>query len=1015
MIDMTIDIVSDVVLKARSDLRTFAEYCWGFKNTWFHNKWYQTIQDYSVDSGLIIAPRNSAKSTCWGRVSPLWLLGRNPDLRIVLVSRTSSRAKDNLRFIKQSIESNDRVNKVFPFRELDGKVYGLGQSSPWGEDQLTVQNNRLDGMPSVYAVGLEGSISGVRADVIIVDDLIDQNNVMTENQRTKVIDFWNAVVVPTLNPSGRIFLVGCLTEDSRITMADGTWKYIKDCKVGDKVISYDSVETVEAMIPQGEAEVYELRTNNHIIEATANHPFLCDVDGEYKFVKLEDIKKGDQVIYYNKKKFRGKYVKSIKHIGKKEVYDLTISNTHNFVANGLVVHNTRYHSKDFYAQVLEDPMYKNNTFMFPAFELYESGNKKGEIVLIDVLDEEGNQVLDKEGVVVQEPISYWPAYWPVSALLKVKERMGTLAFNCLTENNKIITKTGLKKIKHLNVGDLVLTHSCSWKPIEHKFSKVSDEPIHSIYVYGEPEPLEVTASHKIWGFKSRQYKSKRLAPWNKGISDFVDDIIDNSLGWNEAKDIDNGDFMIYPIDKTIVPSKYDSEDFWWMVGLYLAEGCLNHSNHRIVFALASHETDYAERVVKTVARFGSKASIRMKETSMNVDFSNEEIYQFLIDFGHLAHGKHLTPEALHLPFNLQKAMWEGYVAGDGCVVINSVHNKAISVTSVSLDLLRGFKTILLRLGLVGFVGKTGKGGKRMIIGRLVNQRPTYRLWLNLETKRRRPAEIHNGYLFTRIRYKKIRFTGEKVYDIQVAEDHSFTTNQGIISNSQYMCDPSGYAGQLFDPDDLHFYNPDTLTAIWGNLDFVMSVDPNVTEDPESDNTAIVTAAVDRKRGQVYVMDIFAKPLGFVNQVKMLKKYGSKTLLNIGDKRFPVETRITKIGVEAVAYQRSLQQTGYLMGLPVVEIKQGNRNKEIRILGMQPHIENGRIMFPDPDKIKVPWWDKFYEEYCTFPKGRRDDMMDALEILVTMVSGTFGVSGIPWGPGGDMRGSREFMVPGRRIH
>jgi len=238
----------------------------------------------------------------------------------------------------------------------------------------------------------------------------------------------------------------------------------------------------------------------------------------------------------------------------------------------------------------------------------------------------------------------------------------------------------------------------------------------------------------------------------------------------------------------------------------------------------------------------------------------------------------------------------------------------------------------------------------------------------------------------------------------------------LAFNSQYQCDPSGYAGQIFDPDHLHYYDPmNDIDAVWGNLDFIVAVDPNITEDPESDNTAIVTGALDRKHRTLYVLDIFAKPLGFVNQVKMLKQYGSRTKLSVGSKSFVGDARISKIGVESVAYQRSLQQSGYLMGLPVVEVKQGNRKKEIRILGIQPHIENGRILFPNPDVLKVPWWEDFYTEYCGFPKGRRDDRLDALEILVSMVSGSFGVSGIPWGPT-DPESRRQLYggPPGRPV-
>lgn len=527
---MTIDdeLETREARKAAAELSFFAEYCFGFKNTWFQEEWYNTLQDSSITSGLIITPRNSAKSTCVGRVSPTWLLGRNPDLRIVLVSRTSARAKDNLRFIKLNVESNDRVQAAFPYYKLDGRVYGLKQSSPWGEEQLTVENNRFDGMPSVYAVGLEGSISGVRADIIIVDDLIDMNNVMTESQRKKVNQFWDSVVIPTLNPGGRILCIG-----------------------------------------------------------------------------------------------------------------------------------TRWHAKDFYTRLLEDEMYKDHTWIFPALKLDEETK---EMVFVQRKDKDGNLVFNEDRSPFMEPISYWPERHSVDSLLKMKERMGSLAFN-----------------------------------------------------------------------------------------------------------------------------------------------------------------------------------------------------------------------------------------------------------------------------------------------------------------------------------------------------------------SQMMCDPSGYAGQLFDPEHLHYYNPERdLAAVWGNLDFIMSVDPNITEDPESDNTAIVTGAYDRKRENLYILDIFAKPLGFVNQVKALKQYGSRLQVSVGNKRFEPEIRISKIGVEAVAYQRSLQQSGYLMGLPVVEVKQGNRNKEIRVLGIQPHIENGRVLFPDPDKVRTGWWEGFYTEYCTFPKGRRDDMLDALEILVSMVSGQFGASGIPWGPTDDSPRRELWREPGRLL-
>jgi len=238
----------------------------------------------------------------------------------------------------------------------------------------------------------------------------------------------------------------------------------------------------------------------------------------------------------------------------------------------------------------------------------------------------------------------------------------------------------------------------------------------------------------------------------------------------------------------------------------------------------------------------------------------------------------------------------------------------------------------------------------------------------------------------------------------------------LAFNAQYMCDTSGYAGTVFKLDDLHLYDPASLLPIWGDLDFVVGVDPNITDNPDSDNTAIVTAAVDRKRSNIYVLDVYAHPHGFTDQVKLIQKYGGRSRVRVGTVSLDNDIRVGKIGVDSTAYQRSLQQTGYLMGLPVVEVKTGNQKKEVRILGLQPHFENGRIRLPDPEKCHPEWMDKFVEEYASFPKGRRDDMLDALEILVSMSTDSFGVSGVPWGPGDKGYVRRLLVSPprGRRL-
>ena len=444
------------------------------------------------------------------------MLGRDPDLKILLLSRAAERAESNLRFIKQNIESNPMIQRVFP---------GLEQWEPWSNDKISVRNSRRDGECSVLAKGLGGQITGIRADVLIVDDLIDKKNVMTDTQRMKVHEFWDEHVIPTLNPDGRIIIVG-----------------------------------------------------------------------------------------------------------------------------------TRYHNKDFYTRILETPSYRDNVFTFPAFKVDEEGK-------VIYVDPHGERTTEEKGL----PISYWPERWSPQRLLEVK--------------------------------------------------------------------ADVTYN-------------------------------DGNIAWA----------------------------------------------------------------------------------------------------------------------------------------------------------------------------------------------------------------------------------------------------------TQYMCDPSGYEGRMFKEEDLAYYRYIDLMPKLPNLTYYMSVDPNISEDPKSDNTAIVTIAVDRKTKEVYVLDIFAKPLGFTEQGEMLQMYGNRVQLRVGSEHLPGEQRIHKIAIESVAYQKALFATGFTQGLPVAEVSHTKTAKVTRVLRIQPHIQNGRIKFPDPEESKgVTWWNLFLEEYLTFPRGRRDDMMDALEMAIDVAGLIGGGSRMAYGPGGSKyEDRRHFKAPGRRV-
>lgn len=841
----------DDVFLARRNLNFFSTYAFPEKypNAEFHERWYNAAQNQKITRVINIAPRNSGKTTVLAKKSPLWLLGRNPDLKILLLSRTSSRAQANLRFIRQSIESNKVVRTVFP---------NLKPATPWSDDELTIENSRRDGESSVLARGLGGSITGFRSDILIVDDLIDKTNVATDLQREKADSYWNEQVLPTLNPDGRVIIVG-----------------------------------------------------------------------------------------------------------------------------------TRYSNKDWYARMMESEGYKDNLFVFPAFKL----------------DENKELVLDESG----QPISYWPQRWSTAQLLERKAEVtsseGSIAFNCVDGDTLIQIPGGFKMIKDVMVGDLVLTHKNNWRPIEYIHKEQSEQPIYKIWVFNEPDPLIITANHKIYSFKSRKYKSKNLAPHNRNISKFVADILDNSLGWVEAENLKERDFILHPINYDIIQPEITNEDYWWIVGLYLAEGFTGKNDNRIEICLGSHEIELIKKTRDILEKMNFKVTSDIQGSSTKLRFMSAKTKQHLNTFGRYAHGKHLTEEALKLPLNLQLALWDGYYQGDGCIVRDSI----VQVSSVSKELLLDFKQVLLRLGYPASVAKiSNERNDRMIRGRHIHSRILYRILVTYDPKKGRPNKIYGNYLYSRIRKIEKTDLKQEVYNIQVSDDHSYTTSIGSVANCQYMCDPSGYEGMLFRSEWLTFYSGNDLMGHLMDLDYIISVDPNITAEARSDNTAIVTIAVDRRHNDVYVLDIFAQPLDFISQVKKLRELATQTQLHIGKFFLPGEQHIRTVGIEAIAYQKALSATGYTMGLPVKEVTHGRTDKVTRLLRIQPHIENGRIKFPSPeDHRDLRWWAPFLDEYLSFPRGRRDDMMDALEIAISVADLTGGGSSIPYGPSGDNYGRNLF--------
>ncbi|AMD61451.1 hypothetical protein AWN88_25670 [Agrobacterium tumefaciens] len=134
-----------------------------------------------------------------------WLLYRDPQLKIMVVSASKLRADDFSTFTLRLIHEVPFLKHLMP---RDGQ-----RSSKIAFD---VGPARADQSPSVKSVGITGQLTGSRADVIIADDIEVTNNSATQTMRDKLKELTKefAAILKPLDTSKIIYLGTPQTEQS---------------------------------------------------------------------------------------------------------------------------------------------------------------------------------------------------------------------------------------------------------------------------------------------------------------------------------------------------------------------------------------------------------------------------------------------------------------------------------------------------------------------------------------------------------------------------------------------------------------------------------------------------------------------------------------------------------------------------------------------------------------------------------------------------------------------------------
>jgi len=307
----------------------------------------------------------------------------------------------------------------------------------------------------------------------------------------------------------------CHTLDTVITLADGSLKEAKDCKVGDKVISYDvenfrfvSAKIVN-IIDNGIKDIYEVKlASGKSIEVTSNHPFLT-TDG-WKSIE-EGLKVENYVGTYEKGSFKIDIIRSIEYKGKKPTIGLEIEKYHNHITNGIITHNTSY-------MAVMRPIFLLGHNPNLRIKIVSHSDKKAADILRQIKEAiESNERL-KEVFPHLEPGDVWASnkilikrsLWSKDVTIEALGILsGATGGRCVGKGTLIITSDGMKPIEKIAEKDRVLTKEGKFR----KVIKVWKRPYKGKVIIMKTgkynrNKIVLTPEHKVYVFDRKTFSER---------------------------------------------------------------------------------------------------------------------------------------------------------------------------------------------------------------------------------------------------------------------------------------------------------------------------------------------------------------------------------------------------------------------------------------------------------------------------------------------------------------------------
>lgn len=399
---------------------------------------------------------------------------------------------------------------------------------------------------------------------------------------------------------------------------------------------------------------------------------------------------------------------------------------------------------------------------------------------------------------------------------------------CLSGDTNVYTSSGYKQLEDVNINDYVITNSGEYNKVLNKFEYDVNEELIRLQVYfGDFKGLTLTKEHKCLAIKRKKWSNGRdfYAPFEYEPQWFPADelqtgdllcqtkikTVDENIEFdltkytfrqkNGTKAYIEGDKIIYyKTGNQHSPGQYLQcplslkldENLAYALGVFTGDGWFfSHSEKANTIGFCFHSINNLEsqnKIDSYMLSIGCKPNYTFGQNGKLVNqihYTNGVIGQL---FRTLFPDYNYKPDSKCVPdciFKCSKNIIMSYLMG----LINSdgsISQGRITICTISKKLVYQIKQLGLMVGLPVAVRTELRGDKRE---EFKNRKRAYYAGMPnfLDDNRRQYYFEDDKYIYTGIRKKETVTEYNKVYDIEVENEHNYLTSSGIVHNSVGGC------------------------------------------------------------------------------------------------------------------------------------------------------------------------------------------------------------------------------------